>query len=584
MVVGLVALLAGVPMPSAAASGLRRAAAKSERPHRGVADKGETAAARRSGARRLRPTALSRSRRPRGGEQMAEAAAPRAVADRTAPENATTATRKSSGLVARARAGWAKVPRPAKLLLAGLAVGGALAGSWALPAVLGVKLAVMGGVVALSGLGGLYARARGKNAGWKQSPSFAAMATIEEAAGRSDAKRLDELEGAQRERHASLSGTIAAARRRGAKRLSDGTSVKDAARELDFIGLALARSSLHEAATSVDAGSRMGQRTVDSWTESVGGLDADAQATDFEGNLALELDALDTELEGEGRAADGVSEAIEAYGKHVPRLFGGDMKAARDSTRGLLETFVTSEINRERALHERATGAMRGRVTKRLVARDRTFARRHDRMERLTALEEATGEVNALAEDIDSELASAISHRESEQHYLMIAASKTAVPVTKTRTGANGQSETYTDIEDQSGTWKAMAWSEGDAANAAGRRAKSGLERLRPMVEQLRANETLVTEELNMLLPEVNGSGVDPGDDGLMAFIGPPIFRLLMGDGSNVRRVRDSFRPDLAAIQRVHGETGARRQTERTWVDGKVTDDIDRQKAEARKR
>ncbi|HUS64165.1 MAG TPA: hypothetical protein VMZ28_06460 [Kofleriaceae bacterium] len=566
----LLVSLAGTAEPVGAASlrGKTRVARRSK------GTTGQTATTARP--RRLKLGGLSLSRK---AKSEPAAQAPGAI-DQKAPE---TKKKTASGLVGKVRARWSKMPRAAKIAIAGVAVGGAIAGSWALPAALAVKVGITVGIVALSGVGGLYARARGKIAGWKSSPSYAAIATIEEAAARGDAGRLDQLEGAQRERHAALSSAIASARRLKAERLPDGTRVEDAARELDFTGLAIARSTLHEAARSSDAGRRMGQRTVDSWTRGIGELDAAAQSSDFEGDLALELDALDTELAGEGRAVEGISGTIDAYGKHVPRLFGGDMKAARDSTRGLLEKFVTDEIGRERSLHERTTGAMRGRVTKRLVARDTTFASHHGRLERLSALAEETGEVAALAEDIDSELASAINHRSSEQTYLMIAASKTAVPVTKTRTGANGQTETYTDIEDQSGMYRAMASSEASAAASAGRNARNGLERLRPLLEQLRANDTLRAEELDGHLPAPNNSSVRAGDSGLMSLLGPPVFNLLMGSGSNVRDVRSSFQSDLSRIRQVHGEASSRRQTEHTWVATRVTADLDRQKAEARR-
>ncbi len=578
-----IALLVAIAFAAPAeASRVKRA--KVERLDR--SKKGDATGAKPTGKRRLHLGGLSLSRR----TKRADTAAAEQVADAPRPEARPDAPRPAgkkaggTGLAAKVRARWAKLPRAAKIGLAGLAVGGAIAGAWALPAALAVKVGVTVGIVALSGVGGFYARARGKIAGWQKSYAHGAVATIEEAAGRRDAGRLDQLEGELRTRQSSLASSIASARRLKSETLPDGTKVEDAQREHDFLGLAIARATLHETIHSADARSRVGQRTVDSWTKGIGELDSAAQASDFEGDLALELDALDAELAGEGRAADGLSERIDAYGKHVPRLFGGEMKKARDATRGLLEKFLTDEIGRERTLHAGTTGAMRGRVTRRLAARDRTFASHHDRLQRLSALAEETGEAQALAEDIDSELQSAINHRNQEQSYLAIAATKTAVPVTRTRPGANGQQETYQDVEDQSGIWKGLAYQEASSAAAAANRARSGLESLRPLVEKLRADKTLRNENLHQLLPERNSSTVLAGDSGLMSFIGPPLFNLLMGSGTNVRSVHSSFQYDLGSIRRVHGETSARQKTEHTWVETKVTADVDRQKAEARSR
>lgn len=459
-----------------------------------------------------------------------------------------------------------------------------------------VKIATAAALVVATAVGGFYLHADSKNREWKSSPAHGVVVQVEKAVTSRDAAALDRLGDGARAKYVELERQIADARARGHNELADGMSLDAAERELDFTGLAMSLADLEENVISGNSEERPGVTLPSAWQNRIGSAEAGALSRGFEGDLALQLSSLRSELTAENSVATSADRAIDEFGHRVPVAFGGEMRADLDQARRALSRFHEKEISPERTLHQRANTAMRGRVSDRLASESTEFAGHRTRLGRLSTLQDRMVDPAAtLAAEIDADLGSVISHRSAERNYLAIAATKTAVPVTKTRTACcrtetvNGQTrsvsytETYTAIEDQSGVWRAMAASEASAAQSAARSAQQGLDRLRPLIVKLHNDSTLQGEGLVSLLPDGANTQVDTGHGAMSDWFLPPLFNLFSNAGSQASAARTEFRPVLTSLVNVNTRVGSLRGTERTWVESRIDSDLDQQIAQAQR-
>ena len=127
--------------------------------------------------------------------------------------------------------------------------------------------------------GGLYIHGNRANEVWKDSPSRAAVVQIDTAIQSRDVLALDRLGDAQLARRTTLTRELAAARATGAKKTASGLSIKDAERELAFLGLAIAQAELEENHLSRDASQRLGDVTPAVWSSRIQGLERTATSS-----------------------------------------------------------------------------------------------------------------------------------------------------------------------------------------------------------------------------------------------------------------------------------------------------------------
>lgn len=442
----------------------------------------------------------------------------------------------------------------------------------------GWKVGVAVAVVIGATIFGFYQHSRAWNEFWKHSKSHSEIVRIDDARRRNDAAELLDIANTAQARQQRMSDRLTAAKANKQKRVEDRThdKVGEAEALASYDGLVWSRARLNHNFATDDRNARIGEDVPSRWTGRETELEQDAVRTGFEGKLALSLQSLQGEIGRERGWTATIDGQLKNFDKHVPALFGGTLGGEAKKGRADLKEFSDREIAPEDALLAAKTSAMRGRVSDRIYSESGEFRGHRDRRDRLQSLFDAKVDpAYQAAKQIDDDLASMISHRNSEAMYMTMAALHTH-DYAGEQCDSDGKN-CHAVYEDNSGMYRMLAASEASSAAAAARSANSGLERLKPMVNALYADKTLDQEQLRGLLPKVQGQRV--GEGGFDVFgdlLLHPLFGIFSGlsSASSGEGARSSFGPVLGALRALDGEVAGRRDGEIRWVEGTITADL----------
>jgi hypothetical protein len=471
--------------------------------------------------------------------------------------------------------------------LAASAIGGAglSRDAFAAPVDLWIQILVCVGWAAAAAIACFYAVSVRRNAFWISSKSARDLAALEQALARCDAAEMIRIGAEAANRDARMSRIIDSARQdnRRDDHTSASQSPSEAVRYSAFDRLVIGRAALALDAVSRDPSSRIGGELPETWTTRLEVDESQARQTAFEGHLALQLKSLANEIDSETRAGRDIQRDIEIFAGFVPRIFGGEMHAQVKAARDDLAAYESAEVAPENEIHARFSRAMRRRVSDRMYGESDEFRRHRDRFDRLAALCGKLDAVVSTARGIDAHLASAAAHLQSEQTYLALAAANTCVSVTHTRTNSEGQTETYTTQEDQSGSYRVAAAMEASAAASEASAAEQAFSLLSKLVAELRDDPTIESEGFHSGLPEAQAGRVDAGSGAWTAWFLPPLFGLFssMRGASSVATTRASFAPVLRALEKLDEDVSSRKAGEDSWVNARISANLEQQIARA---
>lgn len=433
---------------------------------------------------------------------------------------------------------------------------------------------------------------------WESSKSNQDIVAIEKARRAGDAETLIRIAREARTRQARSKELVADAKSRGSKTVNNATKddVKTAQAYEAFDGLVGARGETNGNAVSRDPQQRIGEELPATWQERIAAAEAEARRSGFEGALALQLEALRSELGRENAAAGRIEGDIKSFDEQVPFLFGGRLKEQSAKAQQDLDEFKNTELTPEEALYQAAAASMRQRVSARLAQKSQEFQGHLSRMDRLAGL--AEGQLKSAAElarAIDDDLRDMAVHRHNEAYNLLMASQNERVAVRKPafdRHGnpvydAKGNRVYRTVYEDQSGPYRALAASEASAAQASAAGAKRGLEILRGMIASLHRDSAIQAEGLGPALPSgTNGTQIDPGHGPIFDFWADSTWAFFSNQFSEAQasEARARFGGVVEPLNRVEQEVARRRGAEAGWLQEQIEREIDRQAAEARKR
>jgi hypothetical protein len=435
-----------------------------------------------------------------------------------------------------------------------------------------------------AGGAGFYVNSIRKNRLWTASKAYADVIRIEDARAKNDESALAQIGKDVRQRHQRMVSVVSQAETAKAKIVSNQTkdSLELAKRYAAFDLLAAGRAELNVNAVSQNAKRRIGGDLPAAWKKLLTTEDAEALSSAFEGKLALHLKRLQAEIATQHEASEKIGRGFESFEQLIPKLFGGQM--AEEAARGKkdLAEFASAETGTEQVIYDDFNGAMRGRVSDRLYSEREDFRSRRNRRDRLAALQDGpVRQAVETAQNIDQNLAEALSSLQSEQTYLMLAAANTAVPVTRTSTDSKGNTTTEVTIEDQSGPYRAMAMTAAASASSSASQAQAGFERMPGLMVALHNDPVMASERLLDRIPEGQVREVDGGSGLWMNWIMPPLFGLFssMGSASSISSTRDAFAPVMRRLEGLADEVGARHTAENGWVNGEIDQDLNAQMA-----
>ncbi|MBI3287941.1 MAG: hypothetical protein HYZ74_00300, partial [Elusimicrobia bacterium] len=451
------------------------------------------------------------------------------------------------------------------------------------PAELWIKIAVGVAWAAAVAGAGFFVNSVQKNRVWAASKGAAEVIKVEQARRRKDYAALDRIGLDARARRERMAALLKQAKRKKSKTVANKTndSVALAERYMAFDLLVSARADLNENIVSKDPASRIGGQLPETWKAWLQTDEAAAIESGFEGDLAVRLKKMSEEAQTQEANGRRVSDEIGAYEGVIPKLFGGRMGGEAERARKDHVRYEKDELKSESALYDTVNGAMRKRVSDKLYEQSPEFAKHRDRFDALKGLYDGPlTDATDTARFIDDKLSSAISHLNSQQTYLALAAANKRVAVT--RTDANGRrSVSY---EDHSGPYRAMAAAEGLAASSAASAAQEAFGRMPGLIVNLHNDHTMGVEGLRDRLPHASAQSVDAGSVLWTTWVMPPLFGLFssMGSASAISSTRSSFRPIMNQLNNLAGEVASRRDGEDQWVNARIDEDLAEQMTRAR--
>ncbi|MBI5240168.1 MAG: hypothetical protein HY926_06825 [Elusimicrobia bacterium] len=446
-------------------------------------------------------------------------------------------------------------------------------------------VAIVAAVVAAGTGVYFWLRGKNKNETWQNSKSNQDIIALEKARRDKDAPALEKIKAEARGRQQRMDGRIADAQSAGSKKidLSDGKSisVKDAQTFAAFDGLAAARAEMTHNAVSQDPAKRVGAEPPAVWQAQVSGLEAQAKTTEFEGTLALSLKSLRSEIGSEDAAAARFEKDIAKFDERVPGLFGGRLKEMTKRAQQDLGEFKSAEIAPEKALFDKANGAMRGRVSDRLSAKDAEYQSHLARLDTLNGAAEGTlKSAVEMAQQVDKDMADMARHEQSRALNLMLASQNENVLVNDYDSQGRVIGSHY---EDHSATFKALAASAGAEARAAAASAQAGVKALNTIIPLLHKDPVLKAEGLTFALPANKGKGPNANGSVFFDFWLPASwnFFMTMFSESQANQARSGFAPIKGALESVMAEVNSRRAAERAWTDKQIDRVLDGQMKQA---
>jgi hypothetical protein len=445
-----------------------------------------------------------------------------------------------------------------------------------------LTLQIAGGVLGTGSLttGIMIWRGKRAVAGFEKSAGGQHLARLDGLRESGSSAGLADMIAASRSVQDHLESQLASAKASGTKKVG-GVKLAELEKEAAFAGLAEARAQLALNTVAADGQGRLGGSSAKYWQGALAQLDGEATRSGNEGALALKLRAFGTEVTSETHAVERMAGQIKAFDDRTPMAFSGKMKKQSELAKGELSSFEKGELAEEKTLYEKANGAMRGRVSNRLTKASPEFKQRRERHEALTALDSGPlGKAAATAESIAGDLDSVISHRESEQTNLGLAVANEHVAVPKSRThyntdGSVNRVEHWTEYEDHSGVYRALAANNASAARDAADSADGKFADLMGQLPGLRAHATVVRERLVDALPERGQLKQARGNGAWLDALAPD-FAFFNSGTSGAQKAAELFESSfLAKLRNVRGVVGERSRAEAHWMDGEIDHAID---------
>ncbi|MCX5794255.1 MAG: hypothetical protein NTY77_02010 [Elusimicrobia bacterium] len=448
-----------------------------------------------------------------------------------------------------------------------------------------VVVAIVAAVVAAGTGVYLWLRGKSKNDTWQNSKSNQDIIALEKARRDNDPAALEKIKTEARGRQQRMDERVANAQSAGSRSvtLSDGKSlpVQSAQTYAAFDGLVAARSEINENAVSQDPAKRVGGQPPAVWQSQLTGLESQAKQTESEGALALSLKSMRSEIGREDAAAGRYEKDISRFDASVPGLFGGRLKEMTKRAQTDLNEFKSAEIAPEKALLEKTNGAMRGRVSDRLTAKDTEYQGHLAHLDTLNQAADGTlKSAVEMAQQVDKDMADMSSHEHNRAFNLLLASQNESVLVDD----YDGQGrKTGSHYEDHSATFKALAASEGAEARASAASAQAGVKALNTIIPLLHKDPVLKAEGLTFALPANSGKGPNSSGSVFFDFWLPASWNFFgtMFSESQAGQARASFAPIKGSLESVMAEVNSRRSGERAWTDKRIDGVLDGQMKQA---
>jgi len=427
------------------------------------------------------------------------------------------------------------------------------------------KMVIAGGIAALVAAGGgtwAYLRGRGADKQWLRSDSHSLMRNVDTLAAR-DPSQLAGLVHKGRTAHQAAQHKLQAATSRKEK--------KQAQLDVAFSGMAAAYAALMLNVSSEDPAMRVGANPPKVWKQKLSAAETEAARSQSDGRVALLLKDLGKEVDHQRAVTERHRGALEGFEGAKPTFFAKNMKASLKRVTEAVGTFG-KELDTEQKLLTAKTAAMRGRVSVRLAGKSTEFRDKNSYLGELDAFKSnKLGPVVDLAHNISSNLSAIADARQQESSYLAMAATRTHVPVPKTRTKyVNGKpvQEQYTAYEDQSSFYRMMAANEASRAQSNATEAQTRISSLNTHLRALRGHPILAKEGVQM--PGERDVSVHHGRGWAGAYLLPPAFNLLGNLFSDTTSAISQFAPVSGALDHVASHIDGRRGQLRGWVNQKI--------------
>lgn len=476
-----------------------------------------------------------------------------------------------------------------------------------------VIAAIAGAVLVVALVIGLFIhRGNQKDKLWADSPAAAAVVQVETARRANDAETLFKIAAESRQRAAARAEKIADARTRRLEKVGE-RSIAQEETLLAFDNLAAARAELNANEVSNDPARRIGKERPATWTSRLNELEADAKTTGFEGRIGTSLDSLAAEVSGENKAVAGLSQDVATFEQTVPSLGGAALKEQREKARADVAGFQ-GEINAESGEHGSKLNAVRGRIYSRLEAGSAEFRDRSARRSALSTLESGTAataatraasvetELRAMADKIkvrDEALKASVTltdeAKAADAEARRLERAEVKVPVKNPdgtqATDANGSLLWTIEIQDLSGPKKQeaaekrrLAQAKLDEAHNAAIAARDAAVRAGRDRDELVRQAQLLADDQTLKLEKLASPTQIPGVSVYVVWRWVDLDRqsveffyaTLTYDQAN--ELRAKFSATKGSFDEAKRAIGAARDAQANWLNGKVTEELERQK------
>ncbi len=449
-----------------------------------------------------------------------------------------------------------------------------------------VVVSIILGVVAAVAItiGVIWHNAQKKNDEWQNSKSNQEIVLVERARRANDAETLYKIGQDARTRQARMNERIADAKSAGSKKVDDKTG--DDLGQAKFYaaadGLVGARAEMNHDQVSQDPAKRIGEVPAPAWKQRLADENAKAKTSEFEGDLAVALQGLKAQLGRVDAKDQGLKGDIDNFHKEVPGSFKGRMGEMENKARADLNEFESTDVQPEHALYDQLNGEMRGRVSAKLAAGSAEYQGHLAHLQRLSDADEQLKPALEIAVQIDKDLKDMASHEHNRQFNLLLASQNENVEVDDYD---NQGRKTGSHYEDHSGTYKALAASEGAEARASAASAQGGVKALHAILPLLRNNKTLKDEGLASLIPQ-DPRNVAQNGSVFFDFWIPASWNLFgsLFTESQAGQAQAAFAPILAQLQGAQQLVGERQNGENGWVNGAIDQDLKAQVEKAKAR
>ncbi len=417
---------------------------------------------------------------------------------------------------------------------------------------------------------------------WVSSKSAANMTQVAALAEQKDEGHLFQLMKVVGERQERMEKRIIKALRDGNNRVDDDTKdpVSDAKRYAGYDALVVSYAALSENDVSATEERRIGGMRLSYWKDLVHQEEEKAKEAQNEGRLFRVLKMLAREKALQQGSIGTIAGSLERFNHAIPSLPGEKkdiMEGHYARVLAFLERFKRDEHAPEEVLYTRADHEMRGRTDVRLYTEAGEYKVRRDHRDLLQPFFDKIIKPSAdLARGAEKDTRQMISDEHNEQLQLGLAAMHTHDPVPRSETtyDSKGRSSTryWTDYEDNSGIYRAVAASFASSARSHARQANKELKELKQMSSQMLASPVFNSENLQSSL-NVNKIDVSANGFGVLGDVFlHPVFNLVVSvfDGKGDEAL-DKIVGVREQIEVLEGTVNGRLQREVNWVEDVIT-------------